>query len=298
VPVNVTSISYHGWANCYRLTSAGLEAIVVPAVGRIMQLRRVGDEAGTLWENCELYGQMPKPNSGTWANFGGDKCWPAPQSDWPKVFGHDWPPPASFDASAFEASVTDSGLMLKSPVDPAWGIQVVRQIELDGAWPVMRVRSEFHKMSGHAVCVAVWTIVQFSEPECVAIEVLDKSRFPGGYTNLIKDNPAELEVRGRFLTFVRHPHKSMKVGSDAQSIVWAGPASVVRMQSESQPGEYPDGGCHVEAYTNPGEQRYVELETLGPLVNLEVGQTAQHVTTYTMLPRTTADAREDARSAF
>ena len=65
-------IDYHGWKDCYRLAGAALEVTVVPAIGRIMQLRQVGDTAGVLWENRELDGQLPKPNSGTWANFGGD----------------------------------------------------------------------------------------------------------------------------------------------------------------------------------------------------------------------------------
>jgi hypothetical protein len=282
--VSVSPIAYHGWKDCYRLVSATLEVIVVSSIGRIMQLRRIGDDAGVLWENRVLDGQLPKPNSGIWANFGGDKCWPAPQSDWPRVLGHEWPPPAAFDASPFEVSVTDAGLMLKSPVDPAWGIQVVRHVELDSAAPAMRVRTEFRKASGKPARVAIWTIAQFQDPARVAIELPSESKFTGGYKNLIKDDPAESTVNGRLLTFARDPHKFVKIGSDAQSIVWVGPTSVVRMQSELLPGDYPDGGCSIEVYTNPGEQKYVELETLGPLVNLEAGQIIEHTTTYTVLP--------------
>src|ERR1019366_2309158 len=99
-------------------------------------------------------------------------------------------------------------------------------------------------------------------------------------------------------TFVRHPSKFVKIGSDAAAILWVGPSAVVRMQSEFIGGEYPDGGCRAEVYTNPGEQKYVELETLGPLVNLEAGQIIEHTTTYTVQQRTTADARVEAQKAF
>jgi hypothetical protein len=297
-PISVSKIEYHGWKDCYLLASAALEVVVVPAIGRVMQLRRIGDDAGVLWQNSELDGQLPKPNSGTWANFGGDKCWPAPQSDWPPIMGHEWPPPAAFDASPFEVSVTCSGLTLKSPVDSAWGIQAVRHIELDSARPVMQVRTEFSKMTGEPVRVAIWTIAQFQDPACIAIELPGNSRFPSGYTKLIKDDPAELVVNGRLLTFVRHASMFAKIGSDANEIVWVGQTSVVRVQSEQLPGEYPDGGCHLEVYTNPGAQKYVELETLGPLVDLEAGHTIAHTTTYTMSSRTSADARVDAHNAF
>jgi hypothetical protein len=70
------------------------------------------------------------------------------------------------------------------------------------------------------------------------------------------------------------------------------------MESGFIAGEYPDGGCRVEVYTNPGEQKYVELETMGPLVNLEAGQIIEHTTTYRVSARTVADARVEAGKGF
>jgi hypothetical protein len=37
---------------------------------------------------------------------------------------------------------------------------------------------------------------------------------------------------------------------------------------------YPDGGCNFELFTNP---EFLELETLGPLVELKPGEMAEHV---------------------
>jgi hypothetical protein len=37
---------------------------------------------------------------------------------------------------------------------------------------------------------------------------------------------------------------------------------------------YPDGGCNFELFTNPD---FLEVETLGPLVELDPGETAEHV---------------------
>ncbi|MGA8149699.1 MAG: hypothetical protein WB952_01885 [Terriglobales bacterium] len=39
-------------------------------------------------------------------------------------------------------------------------------------------------------------------------------------------------------------------------------------------GQYPDFGCNFEVFTNPD---FIELETLGPLVELQPGETAEHV---------------------
>jgi hypothetical protein len=51
---------------------------------------------------------------------------------------------------------------------------------------------------------------------------------------------------------------------------------------------YPDLGCNVECYLN---DRFVEIETLGPLVRLQPGETATHVETWRLeagVPRPTA----------
>lgn len=49
---------------------------------------------------------------------------------------------------------------------------------------------------------------------------------------------------------------------------------VFRKEFAPQPGRpHPDMGCNTEVYTN---DRHIELETLGPLVTLEPGQTVEH----------------------
>ena len=78
----------------------------------------------------------------------------------------------------------ERGVVLTSPVDPGYGIQVVRRVELDPAQPIMRIATEFRKLSGAPVTVGIWTITQMSEPERVCIQL-----------------PEDFEVRLRL-----HPH--------------------------------------------------------------------------------------------
>jgi hypothetical protein len=44
---------------------------------------------------------------------------------------------------------------------------------------------------------------------------------------------------------------------------------------------YPDGGCNFETFTN---EEMLEMETLGPLVNLEPGQTAELIERWELIP--------------
>jgi hypothetical protein len=72
----------------------------------------------------------------------------------------------------------------------------------------------------------------------------------------------------------------------------------VRISAEVEPGEYPDGGCVTQIYTNPNPLQYVELETLGPLATLSAGDQVERTTVYRLMPRTTADPDAEALNIF
>ncbi len=300
--VSVESVTHHGWEGCIRLANEQIEAIVVPQIGRVMQLRLIGDAEGTFWENRELDGQIHDSASDEWINFGGDKCWPAPQSCWPRYQDREWPPPAAFDARPVAAAVTERGVVLTSEVDLSFGIQVVRHVEIDPQQPVMRIRTEYRKVAGAPVRVSVWTITQMRNPERVALLLAEESRFAEGFARLLEAEPKDLRRNGPLLSLARHPRNFVKIGAETAAMVWVGRNAVVRIEAETAmdagPEEYPDGGCAVEIYTNPDPLPYVELETLGPLVELRVGESAERTVVYTVLPRLLADPDAEARAAL
>jgi hypothetical protein len=296
--VSVERVFYHGWPGCYLISNGSVEATIVPAIGRIMQLRLAGEPDGAFWENRALDGQLHDAASNEWMNFGGDKCWPAPQAAWSGYQGRDWPPPPAFDARPHEAVAGARGVVLTSPIDPGLGIQVVRRVELDEGQPVMRIETEYRKLAGGPVRVGVWTITQLGHPERVCVLLPAESKFEAGYLRLLAAKPAELQIDGRYLSLRRHPGQCVKVGTDGSSLAWVGPNSVLRIDAQAGPGEYPDGGCVTEVYTNPNPLEYVELETLGPMSTMNVGNRIAQTTEYTLLPRSTPDPETEARGAL
>lgn len=294
--VSVNRINYHGWPDCYLLANGCVEAVVVPAIGRVMQLRLKGEAEGAFWENRKLDGQLPSHYSEEWINFGGDKCWPAPQSSWPQFQGRDWPPPVAFDSRAMEATVTERGITLTSMVDPGYGIQVVRNVDLDTVKPILRIRTTYCKVAGAPVSAGVWTITQMREPERVFLLLPEASKFTDGFVRLMEGELEALRVEGRLLSLARHRGVCAKIGSDALSMVWVGQHCTVRIDAEAGPGEYPDGGSITEVYTNPDPLAYVELETLGPLATLQIGEQIERSAVYTVLTRTTPDSEAEART--
>lgn len=291
-------ITYRGWQNCFLLSNGLVEAVAVPSIGRVMQFRRVGEDSGAFWENPALYGQLHNATTKEWLNFGGDKCWPAPQSAFPAQMGRPWPPPLAFDPGPSEAQASAIGLVLTSPIDSDYGIQLVRRIELDAERPVLRIRSEFHKLTGEVTRASVWIITQMPEPEQVFLLLRAQSHLAEGFTRLLPGEPAGLKIDGRLLSLRRSPSAYVKIGSDASSMVWVGARDVVRIDAEDGPGEYPDRGSMTEIYTNPDPLHYVELETLSPLETLGVGECMTRTTTYTLTAREDQSPEAEARRAL
>jgi len=297
---SVARISWHGWPDCYLIANDKVEAVLVPAIGRVMQLRLAGEADGALWDNRALDGQLHDTalnhsDPDEWINFGGDKCWPAPQSDWSRQRGRDWPPPAGFDSSPMEAVAGRHSVLMTSPVDSAFGIQVTRHVELDAYLPVMRIRTEFRKVRGDAVRVGVWTITQMEDPERVFIPLRKNSRLAGGFIRLTEPEPEGLRIKAGLLSIRRPSLHCAKIGTDAPSMVWVGANLIVRIDAEAGPGEFPDGGCLTQVYTNPDPFPYVELETLGPLATMSVGDRIERTATYTIMPRSEEDPETEAR---
>lgn len=289
-PVSITPVTHAGWTNSYALRNASAEVIVVPAIGRVMRFGFIGEDS-VLWENPLLLGK-PMPNN-PWSipgSFGGDKTWPAPQSAW------NWPPPTAFDAAPCDAKIIGENLILTTPVDPTYGIRATRRITLSPFEPVLEITTTYEKVQGPPVEVSVWVISQFREPEGVYLRVPKDSQYHEGY-NLQGAPPGDrLQIQGDLLKMTRDPAKSFKIGSDASALLWAGKDHMCVIQIERQTGAtYPDKGSSVEIYTNPNPAAYVELETLGPLKTLKIGESTSQLNRYTLKRRRRADPDADAQ---
>lgn len=284
--VSIRKIDYHGWKDSLVISNGLIEAVIVPAVNRIMQLRRPGAE-GVFWEKTELKGKAPVWVEGNWMNFGGDKAWPAPQSDWPQVAKSGWPPPLGFDSMPAAAIIKGQTIELVGAVDPHYGICVRRLVTLAPRAARMRVTTTFEKVSGEPLKVGVWTITQLKDPERVFVPV--KPGRPGhkeGYVNQSKDLPQDLRIADGLISLSRSPTLYCKIGAFSPTLLWQGAAELLRIDSELFPrDEYPDQGSSAEVYTNPDPDAYVELEMLGPLSVLKIGEKSQLTTTYTLMPR-------------
>ncbi|HSA93153.1 MAG TPA: hypothetical protein VLE48_09100 [Terriglobales bacterium] len=287
-------ITYHGWPGSILLSNGQVEAVVVPNIGRVMQFRFAGEEDGPLWENRLLDGKKPDPDSREWINFGGDKSWPAPQADWKRMTDREWPPPATFDAMPVKARLGRGEVELVSSVSRAYGIRVRRRIRLDADGAGMRITTIYEKVRGAPVRVSVWVITQLDEPERVFVP--RDSRNPQGYRPLTEAPPRDLTVGPNRLSLTRDPARGTKIGTDGEHLVWMDHRYVLAVMTDRrQPqADYPDQGSSVEVWTNPDPLPYIELETLGPLREMKVGDTLEQTNYYLLSRRSEKDPETEA----
>jgi len=140
--------------NAYRLSNDLVSLYVAPDIGgRAIQLQ-LGDH-DLLFGNPELAGKVLPPEQNNaqagWANYGGDKVWPAPQGQFPDS---EWPGPPDYvlDGSPFISEVvadsaTEVAVRVTSPSDPRTGIQFVRTFHVCAGTTRIRVHQVMRNIS-------------------------------------------------------------------------------------------------------------------------------------------------------
>ena len=297
--ITISRSTYLGWADALVLSNGAVEAVVVPAIGRIMQFRFAGEADGPFWANPGLLGRQGDPAAKDWTNFGGDKAWPAPQEDWSRVAGRPWPPPGGFDGTPMAAESDATGVTLVSAVDPHYGIRVRRRIELTPGRPVMTIKTRFEKTAGAPIAVGVWTVTQAGDPVLVGAELAKAAGHGSAYVLSSRSPPAGLEVGQGLVTLTRGAGENTKIGLRAGTLVWVGTRDMLRIETTPVPGaRYPEQGSSAQIYTNADPLPYVELEFFGPIAHLAAGDHPELKVVYTLLRRVSKDPAADLRTAL
>jgi hypothetical protein len=154
----------------------------------------------------------------------------------------------------------------------------------------MTIVTTYYKVSGDPRKVGVWIITQLTEPEDVSIPT------PGKWMKQSEDLPLGFKApqEGGAIHLRRDAAKSTKIGTQADYIHWNNKHWTLDIRSARLAGEeYPDKGSSAEVYTNPNPLAYVELEMLGPVKTLKVGDSISQTNTYTLANFTTNFSGKD-----
>ena len=312
-PLRIEKAQYQGW-DVYRLTNGIISLDIAPQIGgRAIQLRL--GEKEFFFVDPDFAGKVQpesqnNPAAG-WANYGGDKVWPAPEGyanddQWPSI------PYYVLDGSRFEfAIVTETqdevAVRVTSPKDPRTGVQFERTFHVYAGTTRIKVEQVMRNISRRQIRWGIWHLIQNDaadaqdpskpNPELyVYVPINPKSIYPQGYTHIYGDarHPSDTVMDGGRLLKIHYLYRVGKVGVDSN----AGWMAVVNGQKNVgfvenfdyfPEREYPDQASVEEWNDGPGvvsrtafdqtladdpkrTPYFLESEVLSPFARLDPGQ--------------------------
>ena len=272
--VRVEKTEYKGWKNCYRITNGEIEAIVTSDVGpRVIRFAFVSGQ--NLFK--EFSDQLGKSGEEKFQLRGGGRVWKAPEDSVAT-----WAP----DNVPVEIQTTATGLIAREPVEPLTKLQKEIEVRMAESGAGMTVIHRIANRGLFPLKFSAWALTMMA-PGGVAVSGFPpRGRHP---INLEATNPLVMwaytnladprwKFTKKYLTLRQDPNNA-----DAQKLgmfnadTWAayllnGEAFVKRTKADAAK-TYPDFGCSFETFTN---NEFLEIETLGPMTEVQPGQTVEH----------------------
>jgi len=270
----VKLVSYKGWKQNVRLTNGAIEVIVTLGVGpRIIRCGFVGGP------NIfgEFKSQLGKCGERKWMIRGGHRLWVAPEHK-PKTY--------ELDNSAVEmVKEIPGGIRVVQRKGPLTGIRKSMDITLAPRGARVRVIHTLTNDGKKTVPCSAWALSVMPRNGVAIIPVPklvphDERCTPNqnwslwSYTDM---TDPRLKLGTKFLLVRQDPRRGpFKLGM-AQRQGWVaylkGDILFIKNFARKAGAVHPDYDVNFEVYT---DENILELETLGPLVNLKPGQSVQH----------------------
>jgi len=294
VPVNpILPADYLGWTNAFRLQNEQLEAVIVPALGRLVWLAPAGG-ASPLRMDANLQGRTPTPEE-PFFNIGGDWLWPVAQARWPALSENksDWPPPpvladGPWQCSAWIDADDAQCARLTRAYGPPLNMVASRLFRLRPQSEELTIHQRLERTAPSDIPVVLWNVSQIANAQQIILPTDPQSRFPKGLKTLMGGKPPRGSVKkcDAAAIYTVRPGAETKLGSDSPR-AWIAATKdetlIVETAVTAATGAYPDGGCVVEVYSNSG-LGYSEIETLSPEAPLAPGTVLENTLTIRLAP--------------
>ncbi|MBN1444888.1 MAG: hypothetical protein JW957_02125 [Candidatus Omnitrophica bacterium] len=223
-----------------------------------------------------LFGILPEAGvetpDGFWRIYGGHRLWISPEA---------MPRSYSMDDAPVRIEEKEGVVKIYGNTEMQYNIQKEIEIRTAGA-RVVEVLHRIKNTGRWPVTLACWalTVMKTGGFAIIPVKAGGEGILPDRRLSLwpYTDLSDERLVMEKDFIFLKQDVKSkspIKIGAMAYpswTAYWVDGLLFVK-QFVVERGDYPDFGCDVEAYTNPG---MLELETVGPLKNLEPGSAAEH----------------------
>jgi hypothetical protein len=279
--VKIEKTEYAGWPNCYRISNGEVELIVTTDVGpRVIHFGFPGAKNVFV----EYKEQLGKSGESTWQARGGHRLWAAPES---------MPDTYALDNSPVKATVNGSIITLLQPIEKETGLQKEMTIELAPSGTHVKLTHRIENTRAATRRLAAWALTQMATGGMAIVAIPPRGTHE---EVLLPTNPLTMwaytdfsdkrwTFTKKYITLKNDPNnkEAQKTGLYNASTVSAylndGTLFVKRAEAPGKPEDYPDFGCSSETFTN---NEFLEMETLGPLLDLAQGKSVTHVENWSL----------------
>jgi len=213
-----------------------------------------------------------RPDGKLYHFYGGHRLWLAPED-----------PIRSYGLDDMEMEITQTGnnLLVRKPVEPETGIGKSLQITLADAEAKLTITHSLVNLSPGSVSCAPWAITQLRTGGVAILpQVLAQTELLPNRTLVLWPyadiSSSQVSWGNRFILVRSEKQPPFKVGfmnPRGWLGYWLDGTLFYKRSIFKEGGDYVDFGSSSECYCN---QQFIELETLGPMVTLAVGESVTH----------------------
>ena len=279
--VKIEKIEFKGWPNSYRISNGTVEAVVTSDVGpRVIRFGFVGGQ--NLFK--EFTEQIGKSGEKDWQARGGHRLWFGPE-DRIKTYAPDNGP--------IHIEIRGDVLEATEPVEPLTGLEKKITIHMAATGTAVELVHQLRNAGKTPFHLAPWCLTMFAQGGAGIGGLPERGTYP---EKLLATGPLVLwaythltdprwKLLDKYIVLRQDPKNSVpqKIGiynhDTWGAYLLKGELFVKKAQARQEPGAYPDYGCTFETFTSAD---FLELETLGPMVDLKPGETVTHTEHWTL----------------
>jgi hypothetical protein len=273
--------SYRGWNNAYKLSNGVVELVITADVGPRILFYGFCNGENLLHEVEQDAG---KTGSSEFRLYGGHRLWVSPEVE--RTY---YPDNTPVTVSQYGNATRFTALRESAP--PGTNLQKELEIEVAATGSLVRITQRIRNEDAHSTTLSPWSPTMMRAggrailPLSPRIAMNKDHYLPVGAFGIwsFTDFADPRWVLGTAYIQLRHlanPQGRFKeqMGGIYNAAGWGAYFRegdlFVKHAAVINGARYPDFGCNFEVFTNP---EFLELETLGPLVELQPGEVVEHV---------------------
>jgi len=282
--LSIEKAEYQGWKNNLRISNQEVELLVTLDIGpRILSYRYV-DGTNVLKEYAD---QMGGSGESSWMIRGGHRLWCGPEDN-TRTYALD-NEPVSYETTG------ERSVKVRPKADTVYGIQKELEIQLAPNGSDVTLFHRLTNIGPRPTELAPWSISVMAPGGVEIIPLPEKRPHPKSpktaksaadyAANQVMVIWPYLDLKdprwsfgSQFITLRQDPQRGpTKLGLAHQTggVGYLNQGTLfIKRFTYDQDKSYPDSGVNFETFTN---EDMLEIESLGPLVRLEPGETVEHV---------------------